>query len=88
LLKTLKNQAYLPANGFTMFVPLEIKDRSSFSNFTAFQNICGGDEVCYNFDTKEVLTVKYNKFKHQVLGLIRVPVARYCLIVKLVRVRS
>jgi hypothetical protein len=29
-----------------------------------------------------------NKFRHRVLRLIRMPAARYCLIVELVRVRS
>jgi hypothetical protein len=46
---------------------------------------------CYNFDTKQVSTVKYSsvkRFKLQVQRQLRMPIARYCLNVELVRVRS
>jgi hypothetical protein len=47
----------------------------------------GSSSLCYNFDTKKYQQSSITGFKHRVLRLIRVPVARYCLIVELVQVR-
>jgi hypothetical protein len=47
----------------------------------------GSFSLCYNFDTKEYQQSSNSSSSVQVLRLIRMPVARYCLIIELVRVK-